>query len=91
MVGKSSADESPSMAPYQLQSNCGGAAVPDWSEITGRELENDHPEYYMSERMQNRIQNDESLSGEDKLIIQYLACRKFHIPGNTFMGDYIYW
>ena len=31
------------------------------------------------------------LTEEDQQRIQYLALRKFHIPGHTFTQDYIYW
>ena len=31
------------------------------------------------------------LTEDDQQRIQYLALRKFHIPGHTFTQDYIYW
>lgn len=31
------------------------------------------------------------LTEEDQQRIQYLALRKFHIPGHTFTQDYVYW
>lgn len=34
---------------------------------------------YLSERVQDRIKNDDQLTEEDKAIIQYLALRKFHM------------
>jgi hypothetical protein len=54
-------------------------------------LEGDHPEYYLDQKCQERMANDASLSDHDKMIIQRLACRKFHIPGNDFWEDYAFW
>jgi hypothetical protein len=54
-------------------------------------VDDDHPERYMSEQMRYRMKNDETLTKEDKMIIQYLAMRKFHIPGNSYWQDYFYW
>jgi hypothetical protein len=78
-------------APYQLQ----GSKVSQWSSIDRaaceEELEEDHLDYYLSEQKRNELANDNTLSDHDRMIIQYLACRKFHIPGNSFWEDYSYW
>jgi hypothetical protein len=49
------------------------------------------PEYYMTDSMIDKIQNDSSLTEYDIMVIQRLACRKFHIPGNSFIEDYLFW
>jgi hypothetical protein len=49
------------------------------------------PEYYMTSSMIENIQNDTSLSEYDIMVIQRLACRKFHVPGNSFIEDYLFW
>jgi hypothetical protein len=49
------------------------------------------PEYYMTESMIDKIQNDSSLTEYDIMVIQRLACRKFHVPGNSFIEDYLFW
>lgn len=91
---ESSPEEAPS-SPYKLQRD--NTSAPIWSEEVeyrasqDLEMQEDHPEYYLSTLAQSRIKNDASLSEEDKMIIQRLACRKFHIPGKTFWGDYFYW
>jgi hypothetical protein len=54
-------------------------------------LENPEYRYYMTEYALSRIDTDETLSDDDVMVIQRLACRKFHMPGNTFWQDYIYW
>ena len=60
---------------------------------TGMEidLEDDHPEMYLSATMRDRMAHDATLSEHDKMIIQRLACRKFHIPGHTYWQDYWFW
>jgi len=60
---------------------------------TGMEddLEQDHPEYYLSPQLRERMAHDASLSDHDKMIIQRLACRKFFVPGHAFWEDYIFW
>ena len=60
---------------------------------TGMEidLEDDHPELYLSETIRDRIAHDVNLTERDKSLIQRLACRKFHIPGQTFWQDYWFW
>ena len=40
---------------------------------------------------QDPDQTSSLLTEEDQQRIQYLALRKFHIPGHTFTQDYIYW
>jgi hypothetical protein len=55
------------------------------------ESNDEHPEYYMSDSMREKIRKDTTLTADDQRIIQYLALRKFHIPGNTFYEDYMYW
>jgi hypothetical protein len=40
---------------------------------------------------QQQQQQQLLLTEEDQQRIQYLALRKFHIPGHTFTQDYIYW
>lgn len=51
----------------------------------------DHPEYYMSNSFIEKVKNDKTLTEHDIMIIQRLACRKFHIPGQTFWEDYQFW
>lgn len=50
-----------------------------------------HPEYYVSQAFLEKMNNDQTLNEHDKMVIQRLACRKFHIPGQTFWQDYIFW
>lgn len=95
-----------SSTPYQLQSNNNAVMASGKKAIVYKlnsmssdasktecleEEDDDHPEYYLSKSVQNRIDNDSTLTEEDKMIIQRLACRKFHVPGHTFWQDYIYW
>jgi hypothetical protein len=47
--------------------------------------------WYMTPKERQRLKNDSHLSNEDKRIVQYLAMRKFHIPGNGYWEDYFYW
>lgn len=81
-----------SKAPYTLQDH-----PPKWSRVKVNVhqkpfiYDNEHPEFYMSEQVSFRLQNDKTQSKEDKMTIQYLAMRKFHIPGNGFWEDYMYW
>jgi hypothetical protein len=91
MSRKSSSSASSSSTPYQLENNAGGAVTKYGKINIQDDFEDDHPGYYMSERAKNRIDNDTTLTEEDKRIIQYLACRKFHIPGKSFWEDYFYW
>jgi hypothetical protein len=50
-----------------------------------------HPEYYVSLAFLEKMNNDDTISDHDKMVIQRLACRKFHIPGQTFWQDYSVW
>jgi hypothetical protein len=47
--------------------------------------------WYMTPKERQRLKNNSQLSNEDKRIVQYLAMRKFHIPGNGYWEDYFYW
>jgi hypothetical protein len=47
--------------------------------------------WYMTPKERQRLKNDSQLSDADKRIVQYLAMRKFHIPGNGYWEDYFYW
>jgi hypothetical protein len=47
--------------------------------------------WYMTQQERQRLRNNQQLSAKDKRIVQYLAMRKFHIPGNAFWEDYFYW
>lgn len=69
------------------------SASPSGREALLRDEEGDNADYrlYMTERALTSFDTDESLSEEDKMVIQRLACRKFHMPGRTFWGDYCYW
>lgn len=40
----------------------------------------------LKERMKNEV-----LSDYDKMVIQHLAMRKFHVPGNGYWEDYRFW
>lgn len=74
---------------YKLEYSSNGA---QWSYLYRLDSTNDdHPEMYMSVEVQQRFKNDTTLSDYDRMIIQRLACRRFHIPGNTYWEDYIYW
>jgi hypothetical protein len=47
---------------------------------------------YMSTSIRDTMSSHTHPIGEeDRQRIQYLALRKFHIPGHTFTQDYIYW
>ena len=70
-----------STASYELQGI-------DWKAENEFLVDEEHPEFYLTNSMQDRIN---TLSEHDKLIVQYLAMRKFHIPGNTFWADYWFW
>lgn len=72
-----------STASYELQGI-------DWK-AENEFLDDEHPEYYLTNSMQDRISHDQTLSEHDKMIIQYLAMRKFHIPGNSYWEDYRFW
>jgi len=82
--------------PYQLHASGVSSfyhGSPRFDSETGFEVDlvDDHPEFYLSPSMTDRLAHDTSLSEHDKMIIQRLACRKFFIPGNSFWGDYIFW
>lgn len=47
--------------------------------------------WYMTKSARQRLRNNKLLSEDDKKIVQYLAMRKFHIPGNSYWQDYFYW
>lgn len=47
--------------------------------------------WYMTKSARQRLKNNKLLSEQDKKIVQYLAMRKFHIPGNAYWQDYFYW
>jgi hypothetical protein len=89
----SNIDERAMTTPYNLQTdNRSNDPKKRWIMDHGQDDEEDeHFENYISQSMRERMQNDTNLSEEDKRIIQYLALRKFHIPGQTFCQDYIYW
>lgn len=87
-------------SPYSLHTSSSAdrhaAADQEWpvfNSETGFEvdLEDDHPELYLSATMCDRMAHDATLSEHDKMVIQRLACRKFHVPGNTFWEDYRFW
>ena len=81
---------------YELQES-DLAVAPRWSvfhDIAQRfEEDNDEQEatYYMSPEARDRLVHDSSLSDYDRMLIQRLACRRFHIPGNNFWEDYLFW
>lgn len=70
-----------SSSSYALQD------APRWKDYM-IDIDND---YLMSDAMRERLKTDTSLSDYDKMVIQHLAMRKFHIPGNGFWEDYRYW
>jgi hypothetical protein len=47
--------------------------------------------WYMTKADRHRLRANKELSDDDKRIVQYLAMRKFHIPGNAYWEDYFYW
>lgn len=58
------------------------------------EMDEDDYEYckqYLSPETKERIENDTTLTDYDRMVIQRLALRKWHIPGNTFWEDYFFW
>jgi len=73
---------------YQLQQSGGKSQL--WTDYYS-DSEDTHPEYFMSEEARNRINFDETLSDYDKMVIQKLAMRKFHIPGNSYWEDWSMW
>lgn len=42
-------------------------------------VDDEDVKHYLSESVQDRIERDDTLTEEDKEIIQYLALRKFHM------------
>jgi hypothetical protein len=44
--------------------------------------------YYVSDDVRKRLEDDSSMPEHDKEIIQRLARRSFHLPGNTFWQDW---
>lgn len=107
LQSKNSSDRSPSSSahsisntgertmttPYSLQTDVrSNSKTQNWIMDHGQgDEEDEHFEYYISQSMRERMNNDTNLTEEDKRIIQYLALRKFHIPGQTFWQDYRYW
>ena len=49
---------------------------------------NDDISYYVSNDVRKRLEDDTKMSEHDKEIIQRLARRSFHLPGNTFWEDW---
>ena len=48
-------------------------------------------QYYTTDSMRERIDQTDNLSDYDKMVIQHLAMRRWHIPGYSYWEDYRSW